>query len=422
MTLLCLLVASVPVQATGGGSGSAYRADVDTANAAAGTSPTIVVTIKQLSSQSDRKVRSARVSAPDGFEIGTVTVKKGSTTLTNVATTSGSVTVNGFSLSSNQTVTVSMKVAIPCGISGPGTWVVVAKNGTDYATGGSALSQDTASQLGTSVAKCSLAFDTQPALAERDAKITSVTALPSGEEIKVQLLNGNGRPASQSEVEVTLNIVADTGASSATLYGNKVADTDADGIASFGPRIDTSERGYRLRAKTADPDIKDSDASDAFSIQDVATVCDGPCGGTSHRDTTTAVISSSSNGGVLTMSLGLDDFDCNDAANGYYVDSSAAVTFDVTPTTNRTVITIRLDAADVTRPYNLYDVCFSAPSYGFRNRYNVRIDPGKAGLLKICPPRLDKQNADPCVVDKWRENGDVFIKFSVPPGDPRGRI
>jgi len=143
---------------------------------------------------------------------------------------------------------------------------------------------------------------------------------------------------------------------------------------------------------------------------------------TTGRGATTATVSSSSNGGVLKMSLGLDALSCDYEANQHYTSTSSPLTWDVASAGGRTEVTIRLDASDVTRPYNLYDVCFSADSYGFRNRYNVRIDPGKAGLLKICPPRLDKQDADPCVVEKWRENGDVLIRFTVPRGDPRGRI
>jgi hypothetical protein len=416
-----LLIVASSVAATGGsGSGSAYRADIAPGSVPAGTSSDMTITIKQLSSSSDKKVRSARVSAPDGVTIGQVTVKRGNTTLTNVTSTSGSVTVNNIpSLSSNQTVTVSLKASIPCGESGS-TWIVGAKNGTDFATGGTPLSQDPASQLSTSVTPCSLAWVQQPASAGRDKVITSVVADPSGTPVQVRLLDGMGGHASQSGVTVSLAIVAGTGASGATLDGT-TAVTGSAGIATFAPTINRSERGYRLLATASG--VIDSDPSSAFNIDDVAKICSvSGCTGSSVKDTTTAKISASSDGGVLTMSLGLDPLDCHDSANQFYETSSATVTWDITPANDRTEITIRLDKADVTRPYNLYDVCFSSPTSSFRNRYNVKIEKGKAGLLKICPPRLDKQDSDPCVVDKWRDNGDVLIKFSVPPGDPRGRI
>jgi hypothetical protein len=423
LTVLSLVIAAVPVAAAGD---PAYRADFAPTGADAGTTSTLVVTIKQLASASDQKVRSARLSAPGGISIDQATAKRNNTTLNGVTTTSGSVTIDNIpSLSSNQAVTVTLKVSIPCGQAGTKTWEVVAKNGTDFATGGTALDQASDSQLDTSVTKCSLAFDTQPALAQKGEIITSDPADPTGERVKVQLRDGNGDPTSQSGVQVTLALVSSTAPSGVTLGGDTEDATNGDGIARFEPTIGTTARGYKLRASASDPQIADSDASSAFNIEDVAKLCNGSCeADPPSKAGTTAEIDVTSNGGILTVSLGLDDAEltCENAANDFYEDSSSTVTWDVTQAGSRTVVIIRLDASQVDRPYNLYDVCFSAPSYGFRNRFNVRIEPGEAGLLKICPPRLDKQNADPCVVDKWRENGDVLIKFSVPPGDPRGRI
>jgi hypothetical protein len=424
MTLVCLLVASLPAGATT----YDYRADIAPTGADAGTSPTLVITIKQLSSSSDKKVRSARVSAPDGFVIDTATVKKGNNPLppSNVTTTNGSVTVNNISLNSGQTITVSVKAFIRCGTSGSVSWTVVGKNGTDYATGGTALSKDPDSDLDTDVTKCRLAFLTQPKVAQNGAVITSAAADPSGEAIKVELRNANGSAVSQSGVQVTLAI--SSGPSGVSLGGLTQVATNSNGVASFkstddpkGPRIGTSARDYRLVASASG--IVDSDPSAAFDIEDVAKTCSGSCpANPDPKGGTTASLDVTSSG-IVTASLGIDSgLTCDNAANDFYEDTTPIVTWNVTQANSRTVITIRLDASRVDRPYNLYDVCFSAPSYGFRNRFNVRIEPGEAGLLKICPPRLDKQNADPCVVDKWRENGDVLIKFSVPPGDPRGRI
>jgi hypothetical protein len=420
VALLSLLMTAVSVAATGGTSGPAYRAGIVPANAAAGTSSTLVVTITQVSSSSDRRVRSARVSAPAGITITGATAKKGGTTLA-VDVSSDAVTVDSIpSLSSGQSVTVSAQAAIPCGTGGPTTWSVVARNGTRFDAGGAALSQDPASGLTVSVARCSLAFAEQPASAARDAVITSDVADPAGTPVKVRLRDGNGDATSQSGVTVSLAIVTGSGASGATLGGDTSDVTNSNGVSAFAPTIDRSERGYRLVASASG--IIDSDASASFDINDVAKVCAGTCSGTTDKGGTTATIRVDSNGGVLTMSLGLDPLDCDNKANDYYKSSSAPVTWDISTAGGRTEITIRLDASDVTRPYNLYDVCFSSPTSSFRNRYNVRIAPGEAGLLKICPPRLDKQSSDPCVVDKWREGGDVLVRFSVPPGDPRGRI
>jgi hypothetical protein len=421
VVFLNVLVAIGPVAATGGGgSGDAYRADIAPAGAAAGTSSTLVVTIRQLSGSSDKRVRSAQVTAPDGITITGATAKKGNNGLSAISTAS-TATVDGIPpLSSGQTVTVTLQTRILCGVGGSKTWAVSARNSNTFGSGGSALSQDPASQLTASVTRCSLEFSEQPADAGRDKVITGDTADPDGTPIKVQLLDGDGDPASQADVTVSLAIVSGTGASGATLAGTTSDDTNGDGVARFAPTIDRSERSYRLEASAAG--IIGSGPSSAFDIEDVAKVCSGGCAGSSDKGTTSATVSSSSSGGVLRMSLGLDALSCDDAPNQYYQSSSSPLTWDVTSADGRTEVTIRLAAADVNRPYNLYDVCFSADSYGFRNRYNVRIDPGEAGLLKGCPPRLGKQDADPCVVEKWRENGDVLIKFSVPKGDPRGRI
>jgi hypothetical protein len=420
VALLSLLITVLPSGATGGSGGPAYRAGMAPTNAAAGTSTTLVVTITQVSGSSDKRVRSARVSAPAGLTITGATAQKGSTPI-GVSVGSGAVTVDSIPpLSSGQGLTVSVQAAIPCGIGGSKTWGVVARNGARFDAGGSALAQDPASQLTTSITRCSLAFAEQPAAAARDAVITSDIADPSGTPVKVRLLDGSGAPATQSGVAISLGIVSGTGASGASLGGDTADATNSNGVSVFAPTIDRSGRGYRLVASASG--IIDSDASAPFDINDVAKVCAGPCSGTTDKGGTTTTIRVDSDGGVLTMSLGLDALDCNDTANNHYTSTSAPVTWDISAANGRTEITIRLDASDVTRPYNLYDVCFSSPTSSFRNRYNVRIAPGEAGLLKICPPRLDKQTSDPCVSDKWREDGDVLVKFSVPPGDPRGRI
>ena len=419
VAILSVLVAAVPVAATGGGGGAAYRADVAPSGAPAGTSSTLVATLTQLSSSSDKRIRSARVSAPSGIQITGATAKKGGTPLT-ASVSSGAVTVNSISpLNAGQTVTITLQVSIACGVGGSKTWEVAAKNGTPFDTGGSALSQDGASQLTTSVTRCSLAFAEQPASAGRNKVITSVVADPSGTPVKVRLLDGNGANAAQSGVSISIAIVSGTGASGASLGGTTSATTNSNGVAALAPTIDKSERGYRLEASASG--IIGSGSSAAFEINDVAKLCSGDCSGSTDKGTTTATISSNSTG-VLKMSLGLDSLSCDDAKNHYYTSTTSPLTWDVTNGAGRTEVVIRLAAADVTRSYNLYDVCFSSPVSSFRNRYNVRIAAGEAGLLKICPPRLDKQDADPCVVDKWREDGDVLIRFSVPPGDPRGRI
>lgn len=417
--LLTLLIAATAVGATGS-HGPAYRADISPGTAAAGTSSTLVITVKQLSTSSHQRVRSARVTAPDGLAITDATAKKGSTSLP-VSSSSSVVTVNSIPFSSSgQTATISLEVAIPCGIGGSRTWTVEARKGDDFGSGGPALTQDPASQLTTSIARCSLAFTEQPADAGRDKVVTSVTADPGGTPIKVRLRDGNGSPASQSGVTVSLDLVSGTGASAATLGGDTSDSTNGNGVAAFAPTIDRTGDGYRLKASASG--IIDSDPSSAFDITDVAVVCDGACSGTSSTASTTATVAARSSGGVLTLSLGTGSVDCNNRTNRWYKGTSASVEWDVTRGTGRTTVTIELDRADVTRPFPFYDVCFSSPESRFRNKFGKWIEKGEAGLLPLCLFTI-RRSDQPCVVAKWVDRDrNVLVRFSVPPGDPRGRI
>lgn len=402
---------------SGGTTTAAYQADVSPTGIAAGTTTQQTLTVTQRSSSSSLRVGSFQVTVPSALSVTTATAKRGSTSVA-VTVGSGTLTVDSTGLtSSGQTVQLTMAVAAPCGTGGDGAWSVTARKASPFASGTGALSQDTASQLGTTIGRCSLRFSEQPESAGRGKVITGVEADPNGAPVAVQLLDGTGSPAAQSGVRIDLDITAGTGASGATLGGDRSDLTGGAGIAVLAPTIDTSARGYELEASASG--IIGTGPSGPFDINDVAKRCSGDCSGSSDKGDTTATIQVSSNGGILSMSLGLDSLDCNDAPNHYYTSTSAPVTWDITTGTSRTEVTIRLAAASVNRPFNLYDVCFSSPTSSFRNRYNVKIKAGQSGLLKICPPRLD---SEPCVVDKWRDGGDVLVKFSVPAGDPRGRI
>jgi len=274
--LMSLLIVATPVGATGGGGGGgAYRADIGPASAAAGTESTLVVTLTQLSGSSDQRVRSARVSAPSGIQIMSATAKKDGNTLT-VNVSGGAATVDSIPpLNSGQTATITLRVAIPCGVGGSRTWDVAAKNGTPFATGGSALDQDAASQLTTNVSRCSLAFAEQPASTGEGMVITSVPADPSGTRVKVRLLDGNGDTASQSGVTVSLAIVSGTGASGASLW---VARPPTPRTATVSHR--SSRPSTRAIAGTASRPARPHRPIGVVRIVDIddkAQVCSGAC-------------------------------------------------------------------------------------------------------------------------------------------------
>ena len=79
-------------------------------------------------------------------------------------------------------------------------------------------------------------------------------------------------------------------------------------------------------------------------------------------------------------------------------------------------------AASVDRPFFKYEVCFSSPNSTFKNKYGRTIAAGDAGILPMCVNCL-KPSGGPCVLLKWFDkDGNVYVKFSVPAGDPRGKI
>jgi hypothetical protein len=414
-----------PVLGHGGGSsGPTYRADVAPTGVAAGTGSTSTVTLTQLvedDSYGNKELGSVRITPPAGFSISGASAARGATVLP-VSIASGAVTVNNVDLHhAGQTATVSVQATIPCGTAGSAVWTVVAHSTDLYSNSHAKVrTQDPASALTSQVAPCSLGFAAQPAAAGTGQTITSVAADPSGSPVKVQLRDGNGAPAAQPGVTIDLAITPGSGTSGAVLGGTVSAATGTSGLASFAPTVDRAGHDYRLDA-SAGPGIAPATSS-AFDVSDVAKVCSGACSGSDTQGDTTATVSATSNGGVLAMSLGLDEVDCNNAVNKYYVATSQTVSFSVTPATGRTTITIKLAAASVDRPFLKYEVCFSSPNSTFVNKYGKTIPAGDAGILPWCLNCLHPTGG-PCVLLKWFDrDGNVYVKFSVPSGDPRGKI
>ena len=422
--LVLVLGLAGPALGHGGGTNPTYRADVAPAGVPAGTGSTSTITLTQLLEDDyygSKELGSVKVTPPAGFAITAASAARGSTALA-VTIASGSVTVNNVDLHhANQTATVTIQAAIACGVAGSAAWTVVAHSTDSYSSYKARTQpQDPTSGLSSTVAACSLAFAPGPAVAATGATITSVPADPSGAPVQVQLRDGNGNPASQSGVTIGLAIHPGSGTSGADLGGVTSAATSASGLASFAPTISLAGHDYSLDA-SAGSGI-DPATSATFDISDVAQACSGSCTGTDSLNDTTATVSATSNGGVLTMSLGLDDVDCNNAVNNYYVATSETVSFQVTPAAGRTTITIKLAAASVDRPFFKYEVCFSSPNSTFKNKYGKTIAAGDAGILPLCVNCL-KPTGGPCVLLKWFDkDGNVYVKFSVPSGDPRGKI
>ena len=306
--------------------GPEYSADASPASVAAGRTSESTIVVTKLSGARSA-VKSVRITPPDGFQLTGGSATRGSSALTvtisdNKATVGTGIDVVGAS------ATIILSAKVPCGVAGADAWAVVAHSTYDFDSGSArTLTQDPASDLDVSVARCDLAFDTQPAAAGIDTTVTSVAGNPSGTPIRVQLRDGNGDPTSQSGVDIDLSIAAGTGASGAALSGDTSDPTNSNGIAAFAPRIDTIGSAYRLEA-SAGSGIGGA-TSHEFDISGVAVACSGDCSGSQTSGNTGATVNASSTG-LLTLSVGVGDVDCNNRINGYYKGTSEAVTFDVT--------------------------------------------------------------------------------------------
>jgi hypothetical protein len=423
MSVLLALATAIPALATGGSTTPTYKAVVSPTSAAAGTSATSTITLTQLVNSTERKLGSVRITPPAGLTLTGASAARGTTNLP-VVIAGGSVTVNDIDLKySGKTATVTLQTTIACGIAGSKTWTVVAHSTSSFTSSyAKVLVRHSSSQLTTTVSACSLAFPAggQPSATGLGETITNAPGDPSGPPVAVQLRDGNGAPANQAGVGISLAIAPGTGTAGATLGGSISAPTGATGLASFAPTIDLIGHDYQLVA-TAGAGISPATSTD-FDVDEVVEACAGACSGTAELGDTVATVSATSNGGLLTMSLGLDSpatVDCNDAVNGFYVGTSEVLTFNVTPATGRTTVVMSVDG---TKPFWQYEVCFSSPGSSFVNKLGAPIAAGQPGILPWCA-NIFKPSGGPCVVLKWPDfHGNVFVKFSVPQGDPRGRI
>ena len=192
-------------------------------------------------------------------------------------------------------------------------------------------------------------------------------------------------------------------------------------MAAFGPKIKPAGHDYQFDA-TAGPGIAPA-TSTRFDISDVAVACSGSLLrldqlGRHDRDGERQLQRR-----ALVSPWVLDDADCNNAVNRNYVATSQTVSFDVTTGTGRTTIVMKLAAASVTKLFFKYEVCFKSPNSSFTNKYGAAIAAGQAGLLPLCLDHCDQPTGGPCVLFKWFDRyGNVYVKFSVPSGDPRAKM
>ena len=269
----------------------------------------------------------------------------------------------------------------------------------------------------------------EPAVSRRRAAtgavITSTAGDPSGPTIQVQLRDGNGAPASQAGVVGQRRHQVRDGVAGGATIGGTVSDaTDANGRGGVSRRRSTWPATTTSSSPAPGLGIDSGDVGRVRYRRRRRRSARGRAPGRLESGDTTATVSATSNGGVLTLSLGLDDVDCNNAVNNYYVATSEAVDLGMSPRPPvGRAITIKLDAGvghqavpQVRGLLQLADLRLHQQVRQARSR------PASAGILPWCMNCL-KPSGGPCVVAKWFDlHGNVYVKFSVPAGDPRGKI
>ena len=317
------------------------------------------MTIKQLSSSSSQKVRSARVSAPDGFAIDE---RHGQEGQHHPQQRRHDPRVGDREQhpvaeqrpdhdAQRQGVHPLRVEAVPTPGGRGG------KNGTDYATGGSALSRASDSQLDTDrhqVQPC--VRHTAQGWPRTAPSSPARPPTPPGSAIKVAAARTPmairvPSPMSRS----TLAIVRPAHPVSRRADSPKSRPTATASRRSSRRTIRRVRRSARASATTSSPraPLGSSGAArpNPFDIEDVAKVVQWlrarvtPTRRAARRRSLDV-----NSSGILTVSLGLDGLTCNNSANQFYEHTSEAVTWDVTQANSRTVITIRLDASTVDRP------------------------------------------------------------------------
>ena len=84
---------------------------------------------------------------------------------------------------------------------------------------------------------------------------------------------------------------------------------------------------------------------------------------------------------------------------------------------------MKLAAASVTKLVVQVRRLLQLAELDLREQVRRAIAAGEAGLLPSCIFNRDRPRGEPCVLLKWFDRqGNVFVLFSVPAGDPRGKV
>ena len=409
------------------------------AEAWAGASPTVKITLTNLADKP--RLGSANLTVPAGVAIDPATLSLTSTQSPFAGTVSASggvIRLRDLALHPGKSVTLSVGARAECSPAhAPYAFTTAVKESNAFNGTGNDFIIDGPQPALDLVGRCSLAFGSQPANAQRSSDITSEVYLPTGAPVTVAVLDGSGvGPVTWWTTPITLALDANPGG--ATLSGFTAA-APVQGVAKFldpgrtpsGPRLNISAAGYRFTAASAGITAAPPQSS-SFGVVDVGRRCVGQqsCAGSTSNPKSTAAVSAlaGNNNDLLSVSLGSatsTNFTC-----AGYTTTTDVLDFNLTslsgaPSGGPKTAAFTLLAKFVTRPAKAYEACFlsnqpfttksGAPATGVDTNGDGVVD-SYAGLLPNCDCR---HPVPPCVVSKERDKrGNVTITIVAPPGDP----
>lgn len=414
----------------------------------AGATPGVAITLTNRAGE--QRLGSADIVVPAGLTLS------GPASLTSsqapfagtVSATTSVLSLRNMSLKPGRSVTVRFAARVECSATQPAhILAVTAKQANDFNGSGNDFTISGSQPALDVVGRCSLAFGSQPADAQRNTAITSEVFLPGGAPVSVAVRDGSGAgTVTWWTAPVTLGLAANPGA---TALAGTTSAAPVLGVASFspGPALPVSASGYRLTATSAGITAT-APISSAFAIVDAGVRCIAgqSCSAASSAARTTASVTgvASSTNDLLRVSLGSPTATAFACAG--YTTTTEVLDFDLTSLTGGAAggpktASFTLKAPFVTRSADRYEVCFLSP-LRFVTRSGALAQPvdtdadGSAdsyvGLLPTCSPCGDDDRRSgrtatcpppPYVASKVRDrSGNVTLTIIAPPGDPRAKF
>jgi hypothetical protein len=393
-----------------------YTVDITAHAQRAGT--TVGLTISIVNEANPQSIGSANWNLPTAF----TGVILGAKTAGSAELVGSQIRLRDMNVLPGATYTLALTAIMPC-VAGPYASSVIAKQSNDFSgpPGNDFSPNYPAANLLTTVSgACQLSFGfvAQPANAEIDAKITTVTYDPSGPPLKVALLDDTGALAPSFVVPVKLGF--GTNAGGGNISGGGPVDT-VGGYATFpNASIDAAGLGYTLAATTTSSGVT-AGPSDPFNVMNLGKICGGgPCSGSTTGDVPQSIYTVDAIAGApgdrLDIGISLEELDC-----AGYDEQTDVVTFNVFsisgPASTRLKTLSMQFRPDPKAPKNTWRVCYSSPDSGFVDRIGTNVPAGGQGLLRDCASATDA----PCMVSVSKVGKDIKIILRAPAGDPRSK-